>query len=105
MRCGCVEAACECIFGMPTMLLEPVVGAALQLLINVALLAGFAYVLSTGDISKDTIKAGGVTVAGVSRSIEFTHLEYYFVFYYVFGILWLNEMCWAMQTFVMSYAG
>jgi hypothetical protein len=102
--CGCVEAACECIFGMPTMLLEPVAGAVLQLLINVALLAGFAYVLSTGQIGADDLNVGGTTVKGVSRSMSFTEEQHYYIYYYVFGIFWINEMCWAMQTFVISYA-
>jgi len=36
--CGCVEAACECMFDMPTLLLEPVLGAGLKLLILALLL-------------------------------------------------------------------
>jgi hypothetical protein len=101
---GCIEAACECMFGMPTLLLEPLVGAILKFGIVIGLIVGLVWLMSTGDIEKATLSAGGQEVHGVGRTVTWTDEEKYMIIFYVFGMLWIIEWCDALQNFIISYA-
>jgi len=104
MVCGCVEAACECMFDMPTLLLEPVLGAALKLIILCGLLYGFICLVSVGDVQSSSLSLGDIEVNGLHRELSFTEDERNYLLVYVFGVIWIMEMCDACQHIVISYA-
>ncbi|CAK0877193.1 unnamed protein product [Prorocentrum cordatum] len=72
MVCGCVEAACECMFDMPTLFLEPVAAGALKLAILCGLLYGFAQLVSVGDVESKNLDVGGTAVRGINRKLTFS---------------------------------
>eukprot|EP00931_Biecheleriopsis_adriatica_P049961 TRINITY_DN28914_c0_g1_i3.p1 TRINITY_DN28914_c0_g1~~TRINITY_DN28914_c0_g1_i3.p1 ORF type:complete len:449 (+),score=47.25 TRINITY_DN28914_c0_g1_i3:72-1418(+) len=104
MCIACIACACDAIFAMPTMLFEPIVGAFLKLAILGGLLWGLLLLVSTGSVGPDTLQVGGTTIAGLSRTIDLTEEQRYFILYYVFGILWIMATCDGVQKFVISYA-
>lgn len=101
---GCIEAACECMFSMPTMLLEPLVGAILKVTMFFIMLGGLIALFSTGDITHSSLSVSGQTVQGVAREVTFNEEEQYYILLYVFGMFWILEYGDALQNFVISYA-
>lgn len=102
--CGCIRAAVECMFDMPTLLIEPVVGAALKLAILSGLLLGLAYLVSLGTVEGGTVSLGGTTLYGFHRSFTYTEEQQSRMLFYIFGIFWIMEVCDACQQFTISYA-
>jgi hypothetical protein len=105
--CGCTEAACEAIFDMPTLLLEPVLGAAIKLFLLIGLLYGFAWLVTIGKIESAVIGSGmggSPQVSGVGRSFTYTEDEQRMLLLWIFGIFWIMEVCDACQQFTVSYA-
>jgi len=101
---GCVEPACECIFAMPSMLLQPVIEAVWKLVMGSLLLSGLTWLLSTAHMQPDYIKLKGEEVGGLTRSLNFPFGSKVMVAYYVFGLVWLMELTNAMSQFVISYS-
>mmetsp|Transcript_148650 Transcript_148650/g.276974 ORF Transcript_148650/g.276974 Transcript_148650/m.276974 type:complete len:654 (-) Transcript_148650:180-2141(-) len=107
---GCVEAACECMFALPTLILEPFINLIFQLGLLAFLLAGFALLISCGDIQKLTLQEAaaisfpGSSMGGVLRSFEWSDEEAYYLLYYLFMIFWCMELMSALGQFVVSYA-
>mmetsp|Transcript_56270 Transcript_56270/g.164456 ORF Transcript_56270/g.164456 Transcript_56270/m.164456 type:complete len:658 (-) Transcript_56270:499-2472(-) len=101
---GCVQPACECIFAMPSMLLQPVIEVVWKLLMGSFLLSGFAWLLSTAHMQPDFIKLKGEEVGGLTRSLDFPFGSKVMAVYYGFGLVWLMELTNAMSQFVISYS-
>lgn len=107
---GCVEAACECMFAMPSLIIEPFVNLVFKLGLLGVLVAGFLRLLSCGDIKKlslqevAAISLPGSNIKGVFRSFEFSETEVWYLLYYGFMIFWVMELMTALGQFVISYA-
>jgi len=101
---SCVQGACECLFDMPSLLLQPLVEVLVKIIVVGGLLYGLGWLLSVGEVTSQSATIGGKTVAGVHRSFEYTEDEKYMVLYYVFGALWIDEVFTAMGQFVVSYS-
>lgn len=101
---GCVEPACECIFAMPSMLLQPVIEAVWKLLVTSLLLSGLTWLLSTAHMEPDYIKLKGEEVGGLTRTLDFPFGSKVMALYYSFGLVWLLELTNAMSQFVISYS-
>jgi len=99
-----VEAACTCMFSELDLLLQPLVDVVLRTIAFCVLAYGGIYVLSMGKVVADNSAAiNGQTVAGVSRTIEYTDDQKYMIAYYVFGYFWIMELLNAMSQFVLAY--
>eukprot|EP00441_Pelagodinium_beii_P046861 CAMPEP_0197622848 /NCGR_PEP_ID=MMETSP1338-20131121/2970_1 /TAXON_ID=43686 ORGANISM="Pelagodinium beii, Strain RCC1491" /NCGR_SAMPLE_ID=MMETSP1338 /ASSEMBLY_ACC=CAM_ASM_000754 /LENGTH=697 /DNA_ID=CAMNT_0043192611 /DNA_START=57 /DNA_END=2150 /DNA_ORIENTATION=- len=101
---GCVIAACECIFSMPSMLLQPMTEAVIKVGTMAGLLAGMTLLLSTAEMVPEMMDVKGHVVGGLSRTFTFTDEQKGMVAYYAFGMLWLVEISNSMSQFVVSYA-
>lgn len=101
---ACVEAACEAIFAMPSLLLQPAVEIGLKAAILGSMLYGFMWVVSTGDVKSSSAVIGGVKVKGLSRSFEYTDDQQVMLAYYAFGMIWATELLTALGQFVVSYS-
>jgi len=101
---GCVDAACECVFSMPSMLLQPAIEASWKLVLAFSLLCGLTWLLSTADMQPDYINVKDEVVGGLTRSFVFSDEGKAMVVYYFFGSLWLMELSHAMSQFIISYS-
>lgn len=93
MAIGCIEAACECIFDLPSILLEPLATLALKAVSLGAMLAGFLWLLSCGKVVNH----------GLYRSLEYTGTEKLLIVYYIFMMIWVNELWCAVSHFAIAY--
>jgi len=93
MAIGCIEAACECIVDLPSILLEPLITLVFKSIFLVTMLLGFFWLLSCGEV-KDH---------GMYRTLEYSDTERIYIWYYVFMMIWVSELCSAMSHFVLSY--
>eukprot|EP00929_Paragymnodinium_shiwhaense_P112383 TRINITY_DN8063_c0_g1_i1.p1 TRINITY_DN8063_c0_g1~~TRINITY_DN8063_c0_g1_i1.p1 ORF type:complete len:666 (+),score=156.02 TRINITY_DN8063_c0_g1_i1:114-2111(+) len=105
---GCVQAACECIFSMPTLLIQPVISLAVHGIVMCFLMYGFFLLVSCGEVKQTSLEAyvavSGYDVSGVMRSFTFTKEQLEYLFYYIFILFWFSELCTATSQFVLSYA-
>jgi len=107
---GCVEAACECMFDMPTLLLEPAFTLVSKTFWMIIMLSGFAWLLSCGQVQHTSLgdyvpaPTGGADIGGLTRSFTYTEEERYYILYYIFMIFWVLEICTALAQFCLAYA-
>jgi hypothetical protein len=101
---GVIEAACECMFALPTMLLQPIFEVISKVVVLFLLLWGFTYLVSTGHPGSGTEKVFGARVPGLDREFHYDDKGKAMIGYYVFGIFWCMEMLTAMGHFVISYS-
>lgn len=99
-----VEAACQCMFAMPSLLIQPAIEIVVKMVVLAFLLYGFMWVMSTGDVKSSKATIGGVKVSGLSRTFEWTEEEYYMMAYWIFGLFWVMELFTALGQFVISYS-
>jgi len=101
-----VKATCEVIVSMPTMLLQPLVHSAIVISLLLVLLYGFAWVLSMGRVvpSDAPVEQGGIEIAGLRRSFDFTGWQWLCLVYWLFGIVWIFETLNALGQFAISHA-
>jgi len=104
MAVGCVQAACQCMFAMPSLLLQPMLELIFKISILIFLTWGFLWVMSTGDVKRDTAMVGGQKVGGLSRTISWTEEQKYMMAYWGFGMIWINCIFNALGQFVVSYS-
>jgi len=90
---GCIEAACECIADVPTLLLEPILTLCIKVLIFVPLISGFVLLLSTGDVEPH----------GTYRTFKYSHTQKVYIVTYFLAILWAWDLCNALSHFVLAY--
>mmetsp|Transcript_64347 Transcript_64347/g.141844 ORF Transcript_64347/g.141844 Transcript_64347/m.141844 type:complete len:619 (+) Transcript_64347:10-1866(+) len=113
MAIECVEKACACIFDMPTLLVEPLLSLLGQALFLFPMLAGFLLLISCGRVTKehpagktastDITSITGVASALTSQYFQYDDIEYAYIAYYVFMMVWVVELCHATSQFVVAY--
>lgn len=99
---GSVEAACDCMFDMPTILFEPCLNLFLKVSVLVLMGVGFAWLLSVGEVERHDITQ--YIPGGISRSFTYDENQTYFIIYYVFALFWALELCTATAQFVLAYS-
>lgn len=92
----CVEKACECIFGVPSLILEPVLALLGRVALFIPLLFGLLLLLSCGNVT-DSIDLTKQTF------FEFNLPLKLLIVYYVFMMSWIMELCTAVSQFVVAY--
>mmetsp|Transcript_5172 Transcript_5172/g.15183 ORF Transcript_5172/g.15183 Transcript_5172/m.15183 type:complete len:893 (-) Transcript_5172:346-3024(-) len=99
---GSVDAACECLLGVPSLLFEPFINAIFQLSALVCLVYGMGLLLSSGDLSP--VHHFNLTyMRGVSRSFVYHDMEHGYIVLYVLIAAWVFEFSMAMEKFVLAY--
>lgn len=101
-----VNSTCEAIAELPSLLLQPLLHSTVTVVALVALIYGFIWVLSTGKVipNFEPVQQGGVKVAGLHRTLEFTAVGWLRVLYWVFGTVWILETMNALGQFAISHA-
>lgn len=106
---GCIQAGTECIFAMPSLLLEPVLACAMKVIIVVSMFWGFLHLMSCGEVHRASL-ASYVALnslgepKGIARSFTYEDGELYYMCYYLFMIFWASSFCSAMSQFVLAYS-
>jgi len=100
----CVEAACECIFSMPSLLVLPVLEAVWRICMAGVLIYGFTSLLSTATMKTNYMDIKGERVGGLTWSLAFSNEQRAMVACYVLGGTWLLELSGALSQFVLSYS-
>lgn len=106
---ACVEAACDCMWDLPSLLLEPALSLTFKIFWILLMGAGFFLLVSCGDVRKVTlgqyVQAGDSTdLTGVFRTFVFNTDQIRYMFYYIFMFFWISEICTALSQFVLAYA-
>lgn len=94
---ACAEVACEAMFEMPSLLIAPLVKAAIKGALFFVLLYGFLLLYSTADVT-----AKGEN--GLSRSFELTPKHYYSILFQLLMSFWILAFVSAVYEFVIAYA-
>jgi len=94
MAIGCLEAACECMFDMPSLLLEPLVTVLMKGSVQGAMLVGLLWLLSCGQIKDND----------VSKTFEYTDAQKMYIGFYIFMMIWVAEILNSLSHFVLAYA-
>eukprot|EP00927_Polykrikos_kofoidii_P054324 TRINITY_DN48751_c0_g1_i1.p1 TRINITY_DN48751_c0_g1~~TRINITY_DN48751_c0_g1_i1.p1 ORF type:complete len:693 (+),score=93.31 TRINITY_DN48751_c0_g1_i1:95-2080(+) len=110
MAIACMQAACECIFDLPTILVQPALALAIYSFYVVVMFGGLFYLISCGEVKQTSLQeyvaaydVGSANVVGVARSFTFSQDQLQMIAYYVFMILWVTEICNAFSQFVLAY--
>lgn len=106
---GCVQASCECLFAMPTLLLQPALALAVHMVVFVVMAYGFVLLMSCGEVTQTDLEAyvaisDSYNVQGIMRTFKFTTDQIEMMFYYIFVFFWFCELVTASSQFVLSYA-
>ena len=101
-----VTATCEVITEIPSMLLQPLLHSVVVVFLLLLLVYGFAWILSTGKVlpQGEPIEEGGIQIAGLHRSLQFTQLQWACIAYWIFGVVWIFEILNALGQFAISHA-
>lgn len=105
-----IKTACQCIFSLPSLLLEPLINVIFKVIALSVMLVGFFWLLSCGTVQKVSIQEyamaeiPGSDLSGVFRSFHYKEDEYKYIAYYSFMIFWVMELCTAYGQYVVSYA-
>lgn len=106
---GCIMAACECMFAMPSLLIEPLQNLLLKLTLLISMFIGLLWLMSTGEMTKVTIQqyvydVPGLNIAGVHRSFDWNEDQKKMMLYYIFMMFWIEALLTAFSQFVLAYA-
>jgi len=93
----CIQVACSAIFDMPSLLLTPVIKAAVKSVLFVALLYGFLELYSAGQVSNG---AGD----GVARVFTHSNPQLVKLFLYALMSYWILCFVNALYQFMVAYA-
>mmetsp|Transcript_60668 Transcript_60668/g.130245 ORF Transcript_60668/g.130245 Transcript_60668/m.130245 type:complete len:603 (-) Transcript_60668:58-1866(-) len=96
----CIEEACECIFMMPGLVLEPFVALAGKVAVLVPMGIGFLAVLSIGTAKTKVME---LDFSASSLKSIYTDEEYCALAFYFFMMLWVSEICHSLSVFVVAY--
>jgi len=102
--CSCAQAASECVFGMPALLLQPLGEALWKVCSGSILVCIVVWLLSTAEMEDDFISIKGIEVGGLTRTLVFSPWGKAMLAYFLAGLIWLLEMSSAMSQFIISYA-
>jgi hypothetical protein len=109
---GCVEAAADCMFQMPSLFMEPLCAMACKILLFVILVSGFLLLASVGKVKTMTLEqftakyelVPGGEVSGVFRTFQYRESEVWLMSYYIFVSIWIFGLLTAISQFVMAYS-
>mmetsp|Transcript_59882 Transcript_59882/g.194063 ORF Transcript_59882/g.194063 Transcript_59882/m.194063 type:complete len:694 (+) Transcript_59882:952-3033(+) len=100
---GCARAACEVIFSVPSLLLQPLVEALWKSCVGAIVTATLIWLLSTAHEANDYISVQGIEVGGLTRTFVFSDEGKTMVACCLFGLLWIMEFATALSQFVVTY--
>merc|ERR1719163_624814 len=86
IACACVGEACNTMFAMPSLLLQPAIEVGVKLIVLATLLYGLGWLFSAGKITAESAKIGNTEIKGVHRSFEYTEEQIYYLLSYILGI-------------------
>mmetsp|Transcript_30430 Transcript_30430/g.83876 ORF Transcript_30430/g.83876 Transcript_30430/m.83876 type:complete len:623 (-) Transcript_30430:165-2033(-) len=104
--CGCgvvntalesLKEAADCITDIPSLLVQPFVDLAIKIIVFIALVVGFWYILSTAQMEHNVDKLG-------EYELKYENQEYFFIAYYILMAYWILELVDAMSNFCIAYA-
>uniref|UniRef100_A0A7S0FKL2 Choline transporter-like protein n=1 Tax=Pyrodinium bahamense TaxID=73915 RepID=A0A7S0FKL2_9DINO len=96
MAAQCLEQACECIFAVPSLVVEPLFALIGRIALFVPLLTGLLLLLSCGNVT-DSVDLTKQTFFKFNRALILL------VAYYAFMTTWIMELCTAVSQFVVAY--
>jgi uncharacterized protein YggT (Ycf19 family) len=99
-----VEEACNVIFAMPSLLLQPACEVALKAVGTMFLLYGLMYLATCGESIPMEMTVGTYTVRGIYRKFEWTDEQKWMMGYWILGMFWFVELLTAIGLFIVSYA-
>lgn len=101
-----VQATCEVLTHIPTILLQPLIHSLVVMGTLLSLIYGFAWLLSAGKVVPDgePLIQGGFQISGVHRTLVFTPAQWGFLAYWGFGFVWILETVNALGQFAISHA-
>lgn len=104
----CIEAACEAIYEMSSLLLAPIFKAVAQGVVFAVLLYGFLALLSTAKVSEpedgSVVDTMSGQIQGVARHLQLTSEQKIAVVAYFFVAVWVEFWLHALYQFVIAYA-
>jgi len=89
-----VEAAAACLFSCKSLLLEPINNLIARMVLWAVMLYGFAYLVSVGEIRTSKIY----------RTFSYTTEEWIYLCFYVFMMIWLNDLVTAVSQYAIANA-
>jgi len=101
---GCLQVAAKVIFSMPWVLLQTVVCSVLKVALLAVLLYYLLHLVACGAVAQKSIQIGTFAVSGLHGTVSFTTEQIYMLWIFGFGIVWLMEVCNAIQTYAIAYA-
>lgn len=109
---GCVQAAGECFFDMPSVLLEPCLTICVKFIVFIVLTWGFMLLASVGKDHQMTLEQAvskyesvpGQEKSGVFRMFKYGDSQQWFMSYYIFVGVWIMCFLTALSQFVIAYA-
>eukprot|EP00811_Abedinium_folium_P033668 NODE_6614_length_1655_cov_6.848822.p1 GENE.NODE_6614_length_1655_cov_6.848822~~NODE_6614_length_1655_cov_6.848822.p1 ORF type:complete len:444 (+),score=63.89 NODE_6614_length_1655_cov_6.848822:124-1332(+) len=109
---GRVQVVCICIFGMPALLLNPILDVATKALWLFPLLGSFLNLLTCGEVTHEYVEppsvhlpeAGFVNTHGSLRRLRWSAKQRFYMAFYVFMIFWVLEIAAALSRFSVAYA-
>eukprot|EP00928_Gymnodinium_smaydae_P071382 TRINITY_DN54994_c0_g1_i1.p1 TRINITY_DN54994_c0_g1~~TRINITY_DN54994_c0_g1_i1.p1 ORF type:complete len:525 (+),score=125.32 TRINITY_DN54994_c0_g1_i1:108-1682(+) len=93
---GLIKTACDCINAMPSMLLVPLIDVLTKAALMIVMFAGLLQLMSCGDVT---------STGGMLKQFSFTAVEYGYLAFYVFMMIWVSELVTSFSQFVVAYAG
>lgn len=107
-----VQEATEVLWAMPTLLLQPLVQVLLHLFNLIVVGYGLLWVVSIGSVQTNVSFnpynpasfAMTKEISGLNRSFSWTQEQYYMIFYFLFGLVWIKEIITAWGSFAISHA-
>jgi len=100
---GAIEASTEALAALPTLLFAPLLSVLYKVVIFGLELAGLALILSCGKVQRANVFKDFVP-SGITRRLEFEDIEMGYIALYCFMALWIMEMAFALEQFVLAYS-
>jgi len=95
---GCIEAACECMFQEPTLLLEPFLSLASKVMVVLVYTVGILHLVSCGEMLIPKAQHNGFL-----REFSYTPLQYCALAFSGFMFLWILELCHACSHYTLAW--
>lgn len=98
-----VALSCECISSVCCLRLQPVVESFQKLVLGVVIMIGFTFLITAGEVDKTAMNLNGKQVRGLYREFEYEPIVPIFAVFYIFGGIWLLEVCACFGQYVTSF--
>jgi len=97
-----IRAATECVIKMPILVVPPVIEAFWKLILAHILCYNFMYLVSCGWFEDYPIVVDGIHYGGLSRQYFFDWSMLIWIAYYIFGGVWIMEICNSFGQFLCT---